>query len=159
MKTIEYRTQDKTQWGNGEWQNEPDKKQWQDKATGYPCLIVRNQMGALCGYVGVTVDHPHFGQDYEKPDVEVHGGLTFADTCQPDADESRHICHKVEGDDRVWWFGFDCAHYRDFIPGMGSLRRGVGLKCFGDSPETYKNLDYVTREVESLARQLKALAA
>jgi hypothetical protein len=43
METIEYRTQDKTQWGNGDWQNEPDKKQWQDTETGYPCLIVCNR--------------------------------------------------------------------------------------------------------------------
>ena len=113
METLEYRTQDKSQWGDGDWQQEPDKKQWQDKETGYPCLVVRNRMGALCGYVGVPKGHPHFEHDYEKPSVEVHGGLTFADTCQPNADESSHICHKV-GDDHVWWFGFDCAHYGDF---------------------------------------------
>jgi hypothetical protein len=38
MDTIEYRTIDKSQWGPGPWQDEPDKKQWQDEATGLPCL-------------------------------------------------------------------------------------------------------------------------
>ena len=57
METIEYRTMDKSVWGPGPWQNEPDKRQWQDEATGLPCLIVRNSMGALCGYVGVSEGH------------------------------------------------------------------------------------------------------
>lgn len=41
MKTIEYRTDDKSGWQPGPWMNEPDKKQWQDPETGLPCLIVR----------------------------------------------------------------------------------------------------------------------
>ncbi len=41
MEKIEYRTVDKTGWGEGPWQSEPDKRQWQDEATGLPCLIVR----------------------------------------------------------------------------------------------------------------------
>lgn len=40
MQTIEYTTIDKSSWGNEPWQNEPDKKQWQDKATLLPCLVV-----------------------------------------------------------------------------------------------------------------------
>ncbi|MDG3006418.1 hypothetical protein [Paludisphaera mucosa] len=159
METIEYRTLDKSQWGNGEWQDEPDKKQWQDTSTGYPCLIVRNRLGALCGYVGVPKEHPHFGKDYDRPHVEVHGGLTFADTCQPSDDESHGICHKTEGDDHVWWFGFDCAHGWDYVPGMAVYRGETGHSGFFSEHETYRNLAYVTREVESLARQLKAIAA
>ena len=46
METIDYRTVDKTTWGAGPWQDEPDKKQWRDE-TGFPCLIVRNNGGAL----------------------------------------------------------------------------------------------------------------
>ncbi|WP_201750180.1 hypothetical protein [Tautonia marina] len=158
MDTIEYYTQDKTQWGRGDWESEPDKKQWLDQATGYPCLIVRGPLGALCGYVGVSKDHPHFGKDYEVPNVEVHGGLTFAGACQPNADEARHICHKVDGEDHVWWFGFDCAHYRDYVPGMRSIRREAEMVDPFGGFERYRNLAYVTGEVESLAQQLKSLA-
>lgn len=54
METIEYRTADKSQWGEGPWTAEPDKRQWRDEATGLPCLIVRGPHGAFCGYVGVA---------------------------------------------------------------------------------------------------------
>lgn len=81
MKTQEWKTVDKSTWGNGPWQDEPDKRQWKDEATGLPCLIVRGPSGALCGYVGVAEGHSHFGKDYDNAPVEVHGGLTFASKC------------------------------------------------------------------------------
>lgn len=81
METIEYRTIDKSGWGNGAWVAEPDKKQWKDPTTGLPCLIVRNPVGALCGYVGVPNGHPAYGKDYDDVEVDVHGGLTFAHRC------------------------------------------------------------------------------
>lgn len=62
METIEYRTVDKSKWGDGPWQDEPDKKQWRDPETGLPCLIVRGPGGALCGYVGVPANSPAFGR-------------------------------------------------------------------------------------------------
>lgn len=102
MKTIEYRTYDKSGWQPGPWMNEPDKKQWQDPETGLPCLIVRGPVGAWCGYVGVGKDHPWFGKDYTNLSLEwddperqktpeavirVHGGLTFADECHAPSPE------------------------------------------------------------------------
>lgn len=62
MKTMQWVTRDKSEWGDGPWASEPDKMQWEDEATGYPCLIVRNRFGALCGYVGVAPNHPYFGK-------------------------------------------------------------------------------------------------
>jgi hypothetical protein len=85
----EYRTVDKSEWPRGDWDHEPDKAQWIDEATGLDCLIVRNRSGALCGYVGVDASHPLHRQDYDKVDVEVHGGLTFADRCA-DITPERH---------------------------------------------------------------------
>jgi len=152
MQTIEYRTFDKSSWGAGPWQNEPDKKQWQDAATGYPCLIVRNDMGALCGYVGVAKSHPNFEQDYDKPDVTVHGGLTFASRCQEQQNECEGICHKTDGPDDVWWFGFDCLHASDSSP---PIRDGLTPFDYG----VYRDIAYVTAEIESLAAQLKELEA
>ena len=64
METIEYRTFDKTTWGDGPWQSEPDKRQWTDQATGLPCLIARSMLGCLCGYVGISPGHPLHGVDY-----------------------------------------------------------------------------------------------
>lgn len=123
MKTIEYRTIDKTGWGEGPWTWEPDKVQLADEATGLPCLIRRSpSAGSLCGYVGVPEGHPWHGLDYGEIDAEVHGGLTFAGAC--DGDEADGICHKPDA----------------VVPSV--LGGGV-----------YRDLDYVRREVASLARQ------
>jgi hypothetical protein len=83
MERIEYRNVvDKSDWkSRGKWDNEPDKIQWQDEVTGFPCLIVRGPHGALCGYVGVAPGHPLHGKEYDDAEVDVHGGLTFAHGC------------------------------------------------------------------------------
>lgn len=159
METREYRTKDKTEWGPGPWQDEPDKKQWQDAATGLPCLIVRNNGGALCGYVGAPDGHAAFGKGYGDVSVECHGGLTFADFCAHSDDESRFVCHVPgEGEpDRVWWLGFDCAHSGDLSPAYALSMKGLGITFPGDY-ETYKTVAYVTHQVANLAGQLKAMA-
>ena len=56
----------KDAWGPGPWHDEPDKLQWSNALTGLPCLIVRNQLGALCGYVGIDSNHPWFGLLYHE---------------------------------------------------------------------------------------------
>lgn len=85
MQRLEYRNVvDKSDWPRGEWDNEPDKIQWQDEATGLPCLIVRNNhMGFLCGYVGILKSHPLYGKGYDDVpyDDGPHGGLTYANSC------------------------------------------------------------------------------
>lgn len=153
METIEYSTIDKSAWHRGEWTNEPDKKQWRDEETGFPCLIVRNSVGALCGYVGVSPEHPLHGKDYDwSMDIDVHGGLTFAGGCSHGDDPSRGICHiPGKGEpDNIWWFGFDCAHSGDLCPSPSLTRySGFGID------DRYRSLNYVTREVQSLAKQLK----
>lgn len=152
METIEYRTIDKSNWPQGPWTKEVDKRQWPDITTALPCLIVRNRSaGHLCGYVGVPPGHPLHGKHYEEPDVDVHGGLTFAGSCRPNSEE-HGICH-IPGPgepDAVWWFGFDCGHYDDVSP--GSLRIS---SAFGYG--TYKDRAFVQSECAHLARQLAAL--
>lgn len=156
METIEYTgLRDRSEWGAGPWDSEPqDKVQWQDAATGFPCLAVRNRMGSWCGYVGVAEGHPWFEREYdgveESGAISVHGGPTFAGFCQEHLGEGG-ICH-VPGPgepDRVWWIGFDCAHYMDTVPELeaGWPRGG-----------TYKTLGYVRSEVEGLALQAKYAA-
>lgn len=168
MENKEYRTIDKSTWGDGPWQNEPDKMQFVDEATGLPCLIVRNNAGALCGYAGVHRDHPLFGKSYnDVPEINVHGGLTFANKCSPHESEETGICHIVsEGeDDQVWWFGFDCAHCYDRCPGSDAQMREIYEKkgeswakrqsIFGDNK--YRDVDYVKGQIAGLAKQLEAV--
>ena len=158
MQTVEYIFTDKAKWGDGPWQGEVDKKQWTDAATGLPCLIVRGPSGALCGYVGVSEEHPFFNRDYDSIDIYVHGGLTYAAPCA--AGEPEHgICH-LPGDgepDHVWWLGFDCAHSGDFCPRSHSVLR-VFWEGQGDH-ETYRTQAYVEAECASLAQQLKAFCS
>ena len=145
METLEYKTHDRTRWSSGEWDNEPDKIQWQDPITKFPCLIVRNGEGAWCGYVGVPQGHPAYGVDYNDVDADVHCGLTYSNKCQgrPKEESVCHIPGVGETDD-VWWLGFDCMHGWDNYPALPpKLASGV-----------YRNQEYVTQQVTSLATQL-----
>ncbi len=172
MRTIEYRTVDKSEWGEGEWQNEPDKKQWKDQETGYPCLIVRNFVGSLCGYVGVPSKHPLYKKEYNDIEhvIDCHGGLTFSDLCSPHSGESSGICHIGRG--KPWWLGFDCAHCGDLLPTSRALYNEskelykrfslpypmLEMPYLSGEYESYKDFKYVTQQVEHLARQLKEIA-
>lgn len=149
MITKSWTTIDKSEWPSGPWQSEPDKLQWADETTGLPCLIKRNNAGALCGYVGVPENHPWYGLGYSdiEPYPDVHGDLTYADHCQ-DGPEAQTICHVPEpGEpDNVWWLGFDCAHAGDVMPAYAER---FSFPSFpGDS---YKTVDYVRAECASLA--------
>ena len=172
MKTQEWRFRDKTAWGFGPWMEEPDKLQWSDPTTRIPCLIVRNELGGLCGYAGVASGHPLFMIDYgacsNKPPcvnesgynpycdhspeslLEAHGGITFAGLCRKDKKE-HGICH-IPGPGEpevVWWFGFDCGHYQDFLPGMDRI--------IANALGVYRDLSYVKAQVTNLAGQLAKL--
>ena len=188
----EYRTADKTTWGPGPWQDEPDKAVWVDEATDFDCMLVRNPGGALCGYVGVPGGHPFHGVDYNtcldhgtdceerwehrSPDsvVSVHGGLTFAAGCAKTDDPAKHVCHILQTGrpEEVWWFGFDCSHYRDLDPRRvaDDRKRYEDAKAAGDTegmriwshidPDVaYRDVRYVTREVGRMAEQLAAVSA
>ncbi len=165
MERIEYRTKDKSGWGDGPWQNEPDKVQWQDETTGFPCLMVRPH-GSWCGYVGVPPTHPVYGKSYDDVDVSVHGGLTFANRCM-DGPEDHVVCHKVsEGEsDDVWWLGFDTAHAGDLDPAHAFFMRTLpplGIETprhYGPRYDVYRDQAYVQAEVENLARQLKDMGS
>jgi hypothetical protein len=159
MKTIEYRTIDKTEWDRGPWDDEPDKVQWQDHDTGLPCLAVRHRLnGHWCGYVGVAEGHPCFGSNGEDAYLEVHGGITFGAMCDPSEPTATGVCHiAAPGEpDHVWWLGFDCAHAFDLQPRMHELLRDIWTRARLPN-ETYKTLRYVRDECRELAQQLKAL--
>lgn len=160
-QAIEYRdVLDKSGWERGPWDDEPDKAQWSDEATGLPCLIVRHRRGNLCGYVGVPNGHPWYGKDYDNCEVlgddpypDVHGGLTFAGPCQHSDDPSRFICHvPAPGEpDDVWWLGFDCAHAWDYS--SMSDDPAWRARWAREPVEVYRDFSYVQRECAKLAAQ------
>lgn len=168
-KTWNTMAKEKASWGPGPWQDEPDKEQWQDEPTGFACLIKRNPLGALCGYVGVPEGHPWHGSGYSPgyategdlspalrllDEVSVHGGLTYADSCQ-EGPEDKTICH-VPGPgepEPLWWFGFDCAHAWDVAPAMAARERARGYPPISLGEDVYRTRAYVKAECASLARQ------
>lgn len=170
MKQKEWTTLDRTRWGPGEWDAEPDKVQWFDERVGLPMLAVRHpELGHWCGYVGVAPGHPLHGAKYQDVDenFDVHGGITFSGKCQPGGGENHGICHVPEpGEpDDVWWFGFDCCHFNDLSPGLEATMREVeartrsslGFKLGVPHPgftKWYKPLVYVKVECYRLGRQL-----
>lgn len=163
MKTLEWhdpdRAEDRARWGPGPWDGEPDKVQWPDPATGYACLIHRNRMGALCGYVGVPEGHPWHGLGYSDVGADVHGGLSYADVCDDVCFEERGICHLPgPGEpEHLWWVGFDCAQFMDLVPSMARDYADLGMTDPNDgSPgwrSTYRTIAYVKSECARLARQ------
>lgn len=154
---------------NRPWLKEPDRIEFQYR--GYRCLILRNKdiTGALCGYVAVPKGHPFYEETWQRDgdkkvyDLNVHGGITYAEYHQP-------IRHQNEGDDDLWWLGFDCAHYGDLMPeqnkrimvGFEALKKEFPEKEFLELKEllippchaTYKTVDFVKKEIRSLVRQL-----
>ncbi len=126
-------------WAPGPWDSEPDRKEWRHQ--GLPCLIIHNDSGALCGYVGVPLNHP--ATDTE--DFNVHGGITYGARC-----DDERICHVPrQGEEKeVFWLGFDCAHCEDLCPNSISNWR---------TDAVYRDIEYVTGEVDKLADQIVAL--
>lgn len=118
------------------------EKEWTQK--GLKCKIIRNpHLGILCGYVAVPSGHPDWGKEEEEIDVDVHGGLTFAKQGGLDPRwENKNF----------WWFGFDCGHAFDFIPGIFA-RLPPELKK--REPEEHEwTVEEVFSETNKLAKQL-----
>jgi hypothetical protein len=144
---------DRTGWGPGPWDDEPDRVEWRH-ISGLACLMRRNHHGVWCGYVAVPTEHPMHGRAYSDVDVDVHDGLTYSHSCQGD------ICHVPqpgESDD-VWWFGFDCGHLGDYLPGVAAHLRLIG-HAYPDPDAVYCMLAYVQAETNRLADQLVAMKA
>lgn len=162
----EYHTVKKGPWGNGPWDGEPDKVQWEDTATGLPCLAVRGpHHGAWCGYVGVAEGHPWFAIGATDPIPEqygtvasriaTHGKISYAARCA-EGPEDRSISH-IPGDGdpvEVWWFGFGCTQEQDLSPieNAQALEHGASLDSL--TRQTYRTLDYVKERCAELAQQL-----
>ena len=125
------------------WENEPDELYFVEH--GLPCQILRiKPLGHLCGYIGVPPGHRMHGYRYSGyealPDLRVHGGLTYSNS-KPQTDFQREYPGYT-------WFGFDCAHLGDIVPGM--------LEVHGRYSEgTYKTIRFVEMELRDLARQIK----
>lgn len=115
---------------DGPWNNEPAREEFEH--AGLRCIIRRGHMGHLCGYVEAPRGHPLFETPASACEcLDVHGGVTWAGTLEPE--------------ESGWLIGFDCAHGWDLIPAIEFTYRNA-----------YRDIDYVRREVRSLADQVAA---
>lgn len=64
------------------------------------------------GYVLIPKDHPFHGVDYDTINkfVNVHGGLTYSDSCTSSVIQSFGLEDEDQG---KWMIGFDTAHSGD----------------------------------------------
>lgn len=140
-------------FGAGPWQAEPDKVAWTDPVTGRPCLVLRNELGAVCGYVAVDPGHRlHKVPFGSLPwDLDVYGGITYSAYC----DDRGPICHipRPGEPDNVWWFGFACMSHRDLLPIVCGTMSGL-LRQYDDM--SYRGFGFAINQVQQLAKQLVA---
>ncbi len=65
-------------------------------------FIIMRGPASLCAYVGISVDHPLAGKNYDDLPIRAHGGLTYS----------------REGGDNYpagyYWYGWDYAHGGDY---------------------------------------------
>ena len=127
------------------WEHEPDREEWVHELTGYKCTVWRHPtLGSLNGYVALPKGHRVWGYGYDDIDVEVHGGLTYADE------------DKETGE---WVFGFDCSHAGDISPKLlATLMKYVDTDAetmdWRMRTEVYRTFEWVKKEVVKLAKQL-----
>jgi len=112
---------------------EGDHHRWTQDCNGIEieCVIRRNGIGSLCGYVLINSDNNLFGLDYDEISYRIdfipHGGLTYSD--------------EFEGG---WLVGFDCSHAGDYCPNL-PVNYGGGI---------YRNLEFVRNECNELAKSI-----
>ncbi len=165
---MELHVLDKSDWGPGPWQDEPDRAEWRDEKTGLPCLAIRHRdHGNWCGYVAVPGDHPWATQDpmrirldgtehpvhpdegwddrdYDEIAIEITYGPA---PCDPDDSDPLRVCHVPQPGERddVRWIGFDFGHSGDYQPGYRHKIKG----------DTYKDLSCVKEHCTRFSAQVK----
>lgn len=79
--------------------------------------------------------------------INVHGGITYSNSRLIGIDK------KISYFNNLWWFGFDTSHAGDLKP----FQYEIDIK-YPRSEDKYRDFEYVKKETESLAEQLKKLS-
>jgi hypothetical protein len=146
---------DKSTWGDGPWQSEPDRVDF--VAHGFACLMLRHpRAGSWCSYVAVPREHPAYEKDPSDLDLSYHFPLNYGAKC------GGYICHVPEPGmpDDVWWLGGDFDHMFDLAPARIAREKALGMPDFSLFADTagfvdvYRDVAYVRAVTERLAEQL-----
>lgn len=131
------------------WEHEPDHVMFMSEA-GYICEIKRHPtLKHLNGYIYIPAGHPDYGKTYHDLHGYGDGGM-YEDA--PDVHGGWTYSHDGGDDDggKFTIFGFDCGHAGDLSPGLYERMP----KGWSDT-ETYRDIAYVTEQLEAAARQFK----
>lgn len=148
----------KTTWGDGPWQTEPDRVEFVH--VGVACLMMRHaEWGSWNAYAAVEPGHPWHGNERAEEECIAHGGITW---CGP-SDQTWRLLSRPRQLGNHWWIGFDCGHAFDFQPGLVASLLGAGIaratrefaSAFGTTV-AYRDQAYVTEEVKRVAEQVVA---
>ena len=104
-----------------------------DEDTGLKCIpYIDEDTGLKCiikvNMFGCLLGYAEYPSDIDIniDNINVHGGITGGTI------------------DNINFIGFDCCHYDDIIPGM----------VFNNTNATYKDIDYVKKELKKLCKQI-----
>lgn len=134
----------------GDWMKEPDYVQWEQK--GLLCLALRDmKLGMWRGFVALPNTHKYHGKTLENileeelfEHLDVHGGISVAGKLPAKYKELNR---------GNWWMGFECALGGDLLP-LAKLDPNDPLQASVMEQQIYKDIHFVRREVNHLARQL-----
>ena len=145
--TIDYYVAPKEAWGPGEWDNEPDRIEFE---TGYyPSIILRNTYGSLNGYIAVKEGHPWFLQNYDQIRSS---SLELSWASHEDA-----LLPLPSGWTMAWWVGFTRSSYFDLMPALEVMMRREALQeqpswLFRSPRTTYKSIPFIKAQLQILAQ-------
>ena len=135
MQTIEYKTLDKSKWGDGPWQDEPDKKQWLDNGGltfAGACETQANVETGIC----------HTVEENENDNI-----WWFGFDC-------------AHGGDHMPAFRVDIDHVNAIMLQSNSYAEMIE-KLLNPMQHSftgkYRDINYVTKETLSLAQQLHGM--
>lgn len=134
----------------GDWMREPDHCEWD--SYGLHCLALRDmKLGIWRGFVSIPKEHKEFGKNLTEliseewgMNLEVHGGVCVAGKLP--------LRYKELNKDS-WWIGFECTQGEDLFP---LTKYDLNDPIFQGirNHQTYKDLFFIRRETNSLAKQL-----
>lgn len=159
------------------------EKDWITEA-GFRAVVIMNEdSGWRCGYVGLSKDHPLYGAQYSEPHpalippeegtpVGKRGSISIFCAAIKDKSEwnSPDLVFDVHGGitysgnkpeypvkSDLWWFGYDCGHAWD-LPSPEFIEKNPSrLEFLSFHDSFYRTLFYCENECESLASQIKKL--
>lgn len=142
----------KKNFPKGTWLKEPDLCFWHYRSL--PCLCVRDMsMGIWKGFVGVDDVHLLFEKSIEDivalPQAldlfsSVYGGLSSAGKLSVKYQNFATNC---------WWIGLETSQGGDLMP-LLKLDQNDSDLLKAISPQSYKDLHFIRRETNKLAKQL-----